>query len=141
VQILITGRHLQLSDEMQRYVREKAGKLPRYYERLNSIEVVIAQHAGHFEVEMLVSADHRQSFVGRESHQDVFAAVDLLMDKMERQLTRHKEKVRNRKGRQSADGSGPAPQARGKDRLRPLRPPAGPDAEVTESDEADRAGM
>jgi putative sigma-54 modulation protein len=97
VQVVITGRHLALSDEIQSYTREKANKLTRYYDRILSIEVVMTQDAGRFLVEMIVSADHRQEFVGHERHDDLFAAVDLLMDKMERQLTRHKEKLRNRK--------------------------------------------
>lgn len=97
MQVVITGRHLDLSAEIQSYTEEKAGKLTRYYDRILSIEVVMAEDAGQFSVEMIVSADHRQEFVGHERHDDLFAAVDLLIDKMERQLTRHKEKLRNRK--------------------------------------------
>ena len=97
MQVVITGRHLELSDEIQEYTKEKASKLTRYYDRIQSIEVVMSEDAGKFSVEMIVSADHRQEFVGHEQHEDMFAAVDLLIDKLERQVTRHKEKLRNRK--------------------------------------------
>ena len=51
---------------------------------------------------MIARVDHRQTFVASELHDDVFASVDLVVDKLERQLTRHKEKLRNRKHPDSA---------------------------------------
>jgi ribosomal subunit interface protein len=46
---------------------------------------------------MIVRADHKQTFIASETGPDTFALIDLIVDKLERQLTRHKEKVRNRK--------------------------------------------
>lgn len=97
MQVLITGRQLDLSDDIQTYAREKAEKLTRYYDRIHNIEVIMEKEGQEHRVEMIVSADQRQQFVGHENHPDLFAAFDLLMDKMERQLTRFKEKMRNRK--------------------------------------------
>lgn len=107
MQVLVTGRHLDLTNEIRAYAREKAARLPRYYDRIKSIEIVVGQDGGAYAVEMTVLADHRQQFVGQEANQDLFAAVDLLMDKMKRQLTRHKERFRNRKHPPTQEGIPP----------------------------------
>ena len=52
---------------------------------------------GHHTAEIIVRIDGTQPFVASEQHEDVYAAMDLLLDKIERQLRRHKEKLRNRK--------------------------------------------
>jgi hypothetical protein len=45
---------------------------------------------------MVVHVDSGATLVGEERHTDMFAAIDLLVDKMERQLTKHKEKLHER---------------------------------------------
>ena len=54
---------------------------------------------------MIVRADRKHTFVASEIGPDTFALIDLIVDKMERQLTKHKEKNRNRKH----DGRGEPP--------------------------------
>jgi len=97
VQILLTGRHVELNDEIRNYVEEKANKLPRFYDRIHEIEFVLGHESEQFTAEMIVRADRKHTFVASESGPDTMAVVDLIVDKMERQLRRHKEKNRNHK--------------------------------------------
>ncbi len=92
--IRVTGRHVKVTDEVRKYVDDKASKLPRYYDRIHEIEVVLDHESEQFTVEMIVRVDRKHTFVAHETGPDTFALVDLIMDKMERQLTRHKEKNR-----------------------------------------------
>jgi ribosome-associated translation inhibitor RaiA len=48
-------------------------------------------------VEMIVNAEHRNMFIAHHAGTDAYAGVDGCVDKLERQLTDHKEKFRNRK--------------------------------------------
>ena len=97
MQIIVSGRHVPVDDDIKRYATEKAEKLVKFYDRIQSIEVVFDRDAGRRSVEIIVNAEHKNTFVGRETDADLFAATDLVVDKLERQLTRYKEKHRNRK--------------------------------------------
>jgi putative sigma-54 modulation protein len=97
MQIRVSGRHMSIDDAVQSYCVEKMGHLSRYYDRVSSVDVVLDAHAGAHFAEIIVHSDGTPPFVASEEHADLYAAIDLLRDKIERQLTRHKEKMRNRK--------------------------------------------
>ncbi len=88
---------MDLSDAVRAYVEDKAGKLPRYYDRIHDIEVVFDQESEQFKAEMIVRADRKHTFIASETGPDSFALVDLMVDKLQHQLTKHKEKNRNHK--------------------------------------------
>jgi putative sigma-54 modulation protein len=102
VQIKISARHGHLSDATQEFIREKAQKLLHYFERIMSIEVTVDLKNDVKLVEFLVSAEHKHDFVARESNPDLLAAVDLVIEKLEGQLRRYKEKVQDRRRTPSA---------------------------------------
>ena len=95
--VTVSGRHMGVSEPLKKYCEEKAERLSRFYDRIQSIEVVLDGRDGHHTAEMIVHTDRTQPFVASEAHDDAYAAVDLLLDKIERQLRRHKERLRNRK--------------------------------------------
>ena len=97
MQISLTGRHVSVTDSIKNYAKEKASKLLKFYDRIQSIEVILDHDAGLNKVEIIVEAEHRNTFVAQESHEDMYAAVDLVVGKLERQLIRHKERHRDRK--------------------------------------------
>jgi putative sigma-54 modulation protein len=97
VRIQITGRHVEVPDDVRDYIHEKVGRLPRFYDRIHDVEVVLDHESEQFTTEVIVRADRRQTFVARETGPDTFALVDLVVDKLERQLKRHKEKSRDHK--------------------------------------------
>jgi putative sigma-54 modulation protein len=87
---------VKVTEEVKDYAAKKAEKLPRFYDRVQAIEVVLDHEGGDFTVDMIVTSG-RNNFIAHEAGPDVFALVDLISDKLGRQLTRHKEKSRNRK--------------------------------------------
>ncbi len=97
MQITVTGRHVNVTDEVKEYAREKVTKLPRYYDRIQAIDVVLDHDSGNFLVEIIVRVERADPFVAHESGPDTFALIDTLADNLGRQLRRHKERVRNRK--------------------------------------------
>lgn len=96
--ITVTGKHLEVTDAIRTYATSKASKLPRYYDRVRNIEVLIdkGDHKKQ-DVEMIVHVDGRNPFLARVAGDDLYACIDQAVDKLERQLTEHKEKTRNHK--------------------------------------------
>jgi putative sigma-54 modulation protein len=97
VQVTIVGRHMEIPEQTKAYIERKLEKLPRFYDRVMQIEVVIDGQSPGNTVEIVVSVAKHREFVVQETGEDVLACFDVCVDKMERQLRRHKEKVRNRK--------------------------------------------
>ena len=93
MKIQVTGRHVEVTEDLREYIETKANKLPRYYDRIHEIEVVLDHESEQFTAEMIVRVDQKHTFV----------LVDLVVDKLERQLVRHKEKRRNHKHDGKAD--------------------------------------
>jgi ribosome hibernation promoting factor len=97
MRITVSGRHTEIPDRLKTYTEDKASKLERYYDRVQTVEVVFAQEANHHSCEIIATADHHTTFVAKEQHADAFAALDASVRDLERQLSRHKERFRNRK--------------------------------------------
>jgi putative sigma-54 modulation protein len=95
VQIKISARHGHLSDATQEFIREKAQKLLHFFQRLTMIEVTVDLKDDVRMVEFVVQAEHKHDFVASEVNPDILAAVDLVLDKLERQLRRYKEKIQD----------------------------------------------
>src|SRR5258706_14092832 len=93
---------MDVTPAMKSYAEQKAAKLTKYYDRIQEIEIVF--DAGKEKtskekarVEMIVNAEHRNMFIAHHDEGDAYACVDGCVDKLERQLSEHKKKVRNRK--------------------------------------------
>ena len=97
MQIQLTGRHVDVTDDVREYIQNKAGKLHRFYDRIHEIEVVLDHESGEFTAEMIVRVDRKHTLVARQTGMDTFALIDVVVEKLERQLIKHKEKNRNHK--------------------------------------------
>jgi putative sigma-54 modulation protein len=95
VQIKISVRHGHLNENTQQLIRDKAEKLLHFFERLTMIEVTVDMQKDQKRVEFLVQAEHKHDFVAHDSHADLMAAVDLVLDKLSLQLRRYKEKIQD----------------------------------------------
>ena len=93
----ISGRHIEITPPIREYAEKKTEKLHRYYDRIQEISVVVDKHDNGIEVEVLVEIEHHAPIVAKTRCDDVYACIDQNIDKLERQLTDLKEKLRNRK--------------------------------------------
>ena len=93
----ISGRHVEITPAIREFAQKKTDKLHRYYDRIQEITVVVDKRDNHFDVEILVEIEHHDPVVARHTGDDVYACIDQNIDKLERQLTDLKEKLRNRK--------------------------------------------
>ncbi|KAF0245239.1 MAG: ribosomal subunit interface [Planctomycetota bacterium] len=94
MRVQIAVKHMDITEEMKDYAEERAAKLEHYFNRINSMQVILNRDANSYTAEMICGGARGIQLVAQEKHKDVFAAMDLVTDKMERQLTKLKEKVR-----------------------------------------------
>jgi putative sigma-54 modulation protein len=99
--IKITARHLEVTDAIRSYLQKKVEKLENHHSRIESIEAILEESEGGFTTELIVKESHSQKFAVHVIDDDLYAAIDLISDKAERQLTKHREKLNHHKGRQS----------------------------------------
>lgn len=97
--ITITGRHMPITDAIEQHAKDKASKLPRYYDRLAKIDIIVDKpQDGHtYDVEFIAHIDGQDHLIARAADEDLYHGIELAVQKMERQLTDLKEKLRNHK--------------------------------------------
>jgi len=98
MQITVTGRHVEVPHEIREYTVKKSEKLLKYHDRIQSIEAIWDHEGDQVSLEVLVNAGSRNTFVSKELGSDGNALVDLVVEKLERQLTKHKSKIRDHSG-------------------------------------------
>lgn len=97
VKVNVTGRHVQVTEDLRRYAQDKAGRLERYFDRVMEVEVVLSSDGDRKTAEMIVHPRKGERIVGSADHEDSFAAIDLVVDKMYQQLHKQKERVKDAK--------------------------------------------
>ncbi len=95
--ITVSSRHMDVTPPLKSYAEQKANKLEKYYDLIQEIEVVFDAGKDTTRVEMIVSAEHKNMFIAHHEIGDAYACIDGCVHKLERQLTEHKKKYRNRK--------------------------------------------
>jgi len=94
MQINISGHHVDLTDPIKDYVNNKLEKLGRHHDRITSTNVILSVDKLVQKAEASVHVSGKEFFANSES-EDLYAAIDVLADKLDRQLIKHKEKMRN----------------------------------------------
>lgn len=94
----ISGKHIEITDAIRTHAEEKTAKLPKYYNSINRVEVIIdGNQGGDTSVEVIARAEHGKIFVGTEDGPDAYKCIDMAVHKLERQLRKVKGKERDDK--------------------------------------------
>lgn len=94
MQINFTGHNVEVTPALKSFTEDKFGKLGRHFDKITAINVV-------FNIEKLTQIAEATIFIAkgelhaRAQSEDMYTAIDELMDKLDRQLIRHKEKLRD----------------------------------------------
>ncbi len=97
MQVNISGKHMELTPPIEEYAARKVEKLPRYFDRIQQIDVVIDRAKNGYVVEIITDVEHHEPFVASSNHEDLYACIDLGIDRSVRQLKDHKSKLRDNK--------------------------------------------
>ena len=95
MQLNITGHHIVITPSLSNYIKEKTERLTRHFDQVININVILeVQKLTHkAEASVLVSGNN---LFAESVEDDMYAAIDSLADKLDRQVLKHKEKIKSK---------------------------------------------
>jgi len=97
MKIKITGRRIDVSDALRDYAEKKISRLEKYFHQLIDTHLILYIEKLDHTADLVMNGDSVQ-FHARVKAADLYSAIDLLVDKMDIQVSRFKEKIQARKG-------------------------------------------
>ena len=94
MQINLTARHLDITDALRSYVQNKIERLERYFDHMTNVHVILSVEKLRQKAEASFHISGHDVYADSE-HEDMYAAIDGLVDKLDRQVLKHKEKMKN----------------------------------------------
>jgi putative sigma-54 modulation protein len=87
----ITGHHLEVTDAMRDYVTSKLDRVLRHFDNVTSVNVILSVVKNDQKAEATVHVRGKDIYVESE-HADLYAAIDAMIDKLDRQVIKYKQK-------------------------------------------------
>jgi putative sigma-54 modulation protein len=97
MKIQISSKHMELTPSIESYITKKVDKLLRFFDRIQLIDVVVDREKNDYTLEIITDVEHHDPFVAKSNHEDLYACIDLGIDRASRQLRDHKSKLRDNK--------------------------------------------
>lgn len=94
MQLTITGHHVEVTPALRAYATEKMQRLSRHFDQVLSVDIILNVEKLDQIAEATVNAGGRKLFA-TDTAEDMYAAIDGLADKMDRQVRRLKDKLRD----------------------------------------------
>ena len=102
MQFNIRGKKLEVTDALKSYIEEKLGRLNKYFEDPDNITAsVLIKLSGKLQVVEVTINTHGLILRGEESNKDLYASIDLVTDKIDRQIRKNKTKIRKQLSKES----------------------------------------
>jgi putative sigma-54 modulation protein len=97
--LTISGHHLEVTPALREYVLTKLDRVTRHFDQVVDVAVLLSvekqkEKERRQRAEVTLHAKGKEIFV-EQTHEDLYAAIDQLMDKLDRQVLRHKDKLQN----------------------------------------------
>jgi putative sigma-54 modulation protein len=92
----LTGRHLEITPAIRDYVNEKFGKIKRHFDHVIDMNIILSVDKLKQKAEATIHVSGKNLFVECDDD-NLYAAIDTLVDKLDRQVMKHKEKLSARR--------------------------------------------
>jgi len=92
--ININGHHVEVTKSLRDYITNKLSRLERHFDQVSNIDVILSVEKLRHKAEATVPVNGSNIFANAED-QDMYASIDALVDKLDRQILKRKEKVIN----------------------------------------------
>jgi len=94
MQLNLTGHHVDLTSSLRSYVETKFERLERHFDNMTNIHVILSVEKERQKAEATIHVNGSNIYADSQ-HEDMYAAIDTLLDKLDRQIKKHKEKLTN----------------------------------------------
>ncbi len=106
MRIDVIGKHIEITDAIRAFAETKSGKLTRYLDGMIqriTVRLEPDPRKKGFHAEVVADVEHHEDFVSNAHHEDMYAAIDLAVDKSARQLAEFKDQLKqSKRGGQAA---------------------------------------
>jgi putative sigma-54 modulation protein len=92
MQVSITGHHVEVTDSLKNHVDEKIAKLKRHFDNVTDVHVILTVEKLEQKAEATVQISGAKLFAD-DVQEDMYKAIDNMVDKLDRQIIKHKEKT------------------------------------------------
>ena len=95
MQIDITGHQIEVTDSMRDYFTSKFQRIKRHFDQVINVHAILSVEKINHKAEATMHINGKTIFA-ESVEEDLYAAIDLLMDKLDKQIRRHKDKITNK---------------------------------------------
>lgn len=100
MKFIIRGQKLEVTESIKSYIEEKIGKLDKYFENSEELTAtVVVRVRGKEQIVEVTIPSKKIILRAEESNEDLYASIDLVSDKLERQIRKNKTKIRSKKSK------------------------------------------
>ncbi len=92
MQLSVTGHHVEITDSLRDYVQEKLARIQRHFDQITNVHVILSVEKLVHKAEATLHLPGGNLFAEADND-DMYAAIDALSDKLDRQVRKHKEKL------------------------------------------------
>jgi putative sigma-54 modulation protein len=93
MQLAVTFRHMEPSDALKQHVTEKLQRIKKFFPDPIRAQIVLSFERYLHKADVAITLHNGLAIKGKELTEDMYAAIDLVMDKIERQVRRYKDKI------------------------------------------------
>ena len=94
MQVSITGHHVEVTEALKAYVEEKINKIKRHFDNVVDVHVILTVEKLEQKAEATVQISGAKLFAD-DVQEDMYVAIDNMVDKLDRQIVKYKEKNQN----------------------------------------------
>jgi len=103
MQVTLTGHHVEVTDALRDYVDSKLGRIERHFDHVTGVHCILTVEKLRHRAEATIHVSGGTIFADA-IEQDMYAAIDGLVDKLDRQVKKHKEKLTDHHPREAIKG-------------------------------------
>lgn len=105
MQLNVTGRQLEITSSLRNYVESKIQRLEKHYDNITQAHVILEVDKLRHKAEANIHLSGCDIFAESEAN-DMYASIDAMVDKLIRQVQKHKEKIIDQHHNKGRKGSG-----------------------------------
>jgi putative sigma-54 modulation protein len=102
MRVSVTFRHIEPTEALKHYVEQKIHRIGKFFSQPLEARVILAVESKECQLAEVELHAHGTTVYGKEQHQDLYAAIDLIIDKIERQIKKQKDKTKLKRRRSNA---------------------------------------
>ena len=97
MELTVTFRHLEPNDALRSHAKEKVSRIEKYINNINEVHVLLTMEKRTYIAEVIVNVNKAKLAAKQVHDENMYTAIDLVMDKIDRQVRKYKDKITSHK--------------------------------------------